>query len=521
VLLVEDESAYAVLVEAFLRDAVSSPFELTHEKRLQPALARLAAEAPDVILLDLTLPDSQGLDTCRQVKAAAPAVPVIVLTGNDDEKVAVQAVREGAQDYLVKGQFDGRTLVRVVRYAIERKHAHDALQRSEEFFRLISENVSDLIAVLGPDGRRLYNSPSYGALLGDPDRLLGTSSFEEIHAEDRPRIQHLFKETFVTGVGHRAEYRLVRPDGAVRHIESVGSPIRDEQGRTCKVVVVSRDITERREAVEVLRQALTDVKRSHEQLQTTQRQLVDAERHEAVSTFAAGVAHEVKNPLQTIILGVDYLSHHVPADDATSTMVLGDMGAAVQRADSILRGLMELSGHRKRAPQPADLTEVVEQALRVVEVDLVNYPVQLSKNLATGLPPVLLDPRTMKHVFINLLLYAARAMPEGGRLVVKTHTQALAEIAAPSLRRPAAFKPGDAMVVAEVEQRRNPSLDPPAGAPPEAASVPRPGAVADSLGVTVLRKIIELYSGSIEVAASPATGTKYTVRFKAQKPLPP
>src|SRR5260221_9354573 len=216
----------------------------------------------------------------------APAVPIIVLTGVDDEQLALQVVRQGAQDYLVKGHVEGKMLPRVIRYAIERKRAAEALRQSEEFFRLISENVTDLIAVIDRDGRRLYNSPSYENLLGDPARLVGTDSFEEIHPEDREAVKRAFRETLRTGIGKRAEYRLVRKDGSVRYIESQGSAIRDETGADCKIVVVSRDITERMDAVAVLKEALSDVKRSHEQLRATHRQLIQAGQLTTVSTFA-------------------------------------------------------------------------------------------------------------------------------------------------------------------------------------------------------------------------------------------
>src|SRR5687768_1696994 len=103
-LLVEDEVGYAYLLQAVLTNLASSRFEITHVKDLRETLARVAAVPPDVVLLDLSLPDKKGLATYQEVKGAVPAVPIIVLTGVDDESLAIQAMREGAQDYLVKGQ---------------------------------------------------------------------------------------------------------------------------------------------------------------------------------------------------------------------------------------------------------------------------------------------------------------------------------------------------------------------------------------------------------------------------------
>jgi PAS domain S-box-containing protein len=131
-----------------------------------------------------------------------------------------------------------------------RMQAEEALRQSEEQFRLIMENLADLVAVLDLNGCRLYNSPSYQGILGDPDKLRGSSSFDQVHPEDRAQVEQAFQVTVRTGIGQRLEYRLVDQDGHARHIESQGSVIRDSQGQVSKVVVVSRDVTERKQAEE-------------------------------------------------------------------------------------------------------------------------------------------------------------------------------------------------------------------------------------------------------------------------------
>ncbi len=133
-----------------------------------------------------------------------------------------------------------------------RKRAESALQEKEEFFRLISENVEDFIAVLDLDGRRVYNNPSYANLFGATGAQRGSDSFREIHPEDRERIRELFQKTVETGTGHRAEFRFVLPDGNIRHMESSGALIRDMHGAPLRVIVVSRDVTERKQAEELI-----------------------------------------------------------------------------------------------------------------------------------------------------------------------------------------------------------------------------------------------------------------------------
>jgi DNA-binding NarL/FixJ family response regulator len=122
-LLIEDNPGDARLIREMLRDAggASAAVVLAHADRLAPGLQQLAEQVTDVVLLDLTLPDSQGFETFATVHTQAPDVAIVVLSGLDDETLAVRAVQEGAQDYLVKGQVDGGAILRSMRYAIERQ----------------------------------------------------------------------------------------------------------------------------------------------------------------------------------------------------------------------------------------------------------------------------------------------------------------------------------------------------------------------------------------------------------------
>ena len=112
-----------------LVETLSPRFVTTHVGQLHAALKSLGDDNCDLLLLDLSLPDAQGLDTFTRAQRHAPQVPIILLTGLEDQELAVEAVRQGAQDHLVKGQFDGRLLVTAVRYAIERKQIWDMLDR--------------------------------------------------------------------------------------------------------------------------------------------------------------------------------------------------------------------------------------------------------------------------------------------------------------------------------------------------------------------------------------------------------
>jgi diguanylate cyclase (GGDEF)-like protein/PAS domain S-box-containing protein len=147
---------------------------------------------------------------------------------------------------FVQGQTVGR--VWSFRDVTEHRRAGEQLRESEERFRLIAENVGDLVALVDTEGRRIYNSPSYRSVFRDEELTPGSDSFREIHPDDRQRVREIFAETVATGIGRRTEFRFLLRDGGIRHIESEGRVIRDGSGRTSKVVVVSRDISERKRA---------------------------------------------------------------------------------------------------------------------------------------------------------------------------------------------------------------------------------------------------------------------------------
>jgi diguanylate cyclase (GGDEF)-like protein/PAS domain S-box-containing protein len=150
---------------------------------------------------------------------------------------------------------DGAAVLRAVLSDIsDRKRAEDALREHTEFFQLIAENIGDFIVVLDREGRRLYNSPSYARFFGGTRNLQGTDSFADVHPDDQERVKQVFRETVQSGWGRHMEYRLRIADGSMREMESHGSVIKGPAGRVERVVVVSQDITERKQMERQVRQ---------------------------------------------------------------------------------------------------------------------------------------------------------------------------------------------------------------------------------------------------------------------------
>ncbi|MCX6028317.1 MAG: PAS domain S-box protein [Chloroflexi bacterium] len=294
-LLIEDNPNDVRLLRASLTRIEQPYFDLECADHLATGLARLATREHDVVLLDLTLPDSVGFATFAAIRGQAPNVPIVILTGLDDKELAVRAVHEGAQDYLLKDDLDGRLLTRVIRYAIERNQAELALRaardelerrveertaalaeanlalqaeiaerkQTEETLRVAQQLVdkvfasqNDAIFVIEPSTRTIIAcNPAVARVFGyDVSEVVGRNT-EFLHVNQATYAdfgQRLFVVLDAEGV-FQTEFQMRRKDGSIFLTEHTITQIVDDLGRRTSVVSIVRDITERKRAEQALR----------------------------------------------------------------------------------------------------------------------------------------------------------------------------------------------------------------------------------------------------------------------------
>jgi len=653
VLLVEDNPGDARLIAELLSEH-RDQFRLeSHVERLAEAEKAIQNTDVDLVLLDLSLPDSQGSGTLDRLLAHGRNLPILVLSGMDDESTALRMVHAGAQDYLVKGKFDAALLLRAMRHAIERNGAEQELAREKDLLDALLETMPDRIYFKDRESRFLRINPALARLfkLERLEEAIGRTDFDFFlpeHAEQafadeqeilltgKPMVGKVEKETLPDGrigwalttklplrdrdgriigtmgmsrdvtrmkqieVELAAERNMLRsviehiPDPIfvkdaqgrylldnAAHCRTLGASGRDEViGRTSfdffppeeaaafkqdddrviasgqpmenheeylsdargnrrwllttkapifnpetgvveRLVCIRRDITQTKDAEEKLKAAnaelslaLSNLKVASEELRTIQLQLIEAEKMKSIGRLAAGVAHEVKNPLAIITMGVEYLEGRHTGDN-NDMQILQEIRAAVLRADNVIRGLLDFSVPRQLEVTDENLTKLIGNALRLVRGEMSGEKYKLVTNLPPDLPVLRLDRTKVEQVFVNLITNAIHAMPNGGTLTVRAYAKQLTGMGANvGGMASEAFHAGDQVVVAEVDDTGGGIPEAKLGKIFDPFYTTKPTGKGTGLGLTVTRSIIDLHGGTIEITNRPEGGARATVMFK-------
>ena len=279
-------------------------------------------------------------------------------------------------------------------------------------------------------------------------------------------------------------------------------------------VVVLQDITERRQAENALSESHRALLESHQALKEAQQQLVQAAKLESVGRLSAGVAHEVKNPLAIIQLGVDFLGGSLQKDE-TAMSVLTDIGDSVRRADTVIKGLLDFSREKKPDMEPADLNCIIEDSLALVRHELVQHNVELAQRLSDNSAAVQLDRDKMQQVFINLFMNAIQAMDRGGRLGVTTARKILDRDDLEGPEDAECLQPGQATVICHVEDTGTGIPESKVDKVFDPFFTTKPVGKGTGLGLSVTRNIIGLHGGTIQIKNRIEGGVRVTLKFKA------
>jgi two-component system, NarL family, sensor histidine kinase UhpB len=245
ILLIEDNPGDALIINEMLKEVYANNFELEHFKRIKDALKHINEDF-DIMLLDLNLPDSQGIETFNTMNKHAPEVPIIILTGLVDEELAINIVSEGAQDYLVKGQIDKQLLSRSIKYSIERKRIEIDLRKSEEKYRLMVEKLESGLFLIDSKNKINYVNSQMADMLGyKTDDLLNQNVFNFINKS----CINVFKKHLKINdkhIGQTYEIQFLNKKGTPLWVLVSTSPLHKVSGEYIGAISIMTDITARK-----------------------------------------------------------------------------------------------------------------------------------------------------------------------------------------------------------------------------------------------------------------------------------
>lgn len=470
ILLIEDNLDDVRILQEVLPASGPLCFEIIHAGRLAEGLARLDQGGIDVVLLDLGLPDSNGIETLSRTTSHSPDIPIVALTGNADEELGCEAIRLGAQDYLVKGRVFGKTLIRSIRYAIERKRSRRELEGSLSLLHATLDSTTDGILVVNRSGKIVTYNQKFVEMWRIPPYIIGLR-------DDDYALQFVFDQLkdpgkFLAKVKDLYEHEdaesfdvLEFKDGRIFERYSRSQRVGDKSvGRVWSF----RDVTKPKQL-----ERLKD-------------------------EFISVIAHELKTPL-TIFKGtISNLIDEIygPLQERQTTAVVR-MELQCQRLEKIITNLLDLSrlesGRAKINRRMVDPIGLVQESVQTFGSMAQARKISLKQTLPPSVPRIHADPDMLGQVLMNLLSNACRYAKGEVEVVLKIEDEAV-------MVKVIDDGPGISPEHLESIFDKYEQINRPTGGN---------GYKGTGLGLAICKEIIAQHNGKIWAASRPGEGSRF------------
>jgi|GEM_PF-3102497 len=497
ILLVEDsEDDEKLLVHSLKRSNLI--FDIQRVETEADFLDQMEKYKPDLVITDYSLPQLNALRVLELSREHSYKVPIILVTGTQTEEVAVQSIKGGAEDYILKHNLlrlpsTINNILEKKKIEKEKENAQAALRTSEELYKMITEHTQDLICVLDKDGYFIYLNPAFGKVLNyDPQKLIGTNYFLLIHPNDRDYIIKLFEESYLKRTTQTTELRYKDSQGGWHTFESLGNWILDVEGNPDKIVLISRDLTERQKWEEGIVYAKEKAEESAE----------------FKSWFISAISHEIRTPLNVMLGYSNIIKENLlsAAPELYNSQYFRNIEKAGKRLLTTITQILDISkieaGQFPVELENLSLNLAVKSVYEMVKVIAVEKGLKLTYNLPAEDVFVIADEYCLNGLITNLvsnaikysdsgeIKIAVRKINDFGELIVEDQGVGMSQEYLTHLYE--TFKQEETL------KRRY-----------EGAG----------LGLALSKKYVEMINGRIDVQSVKNSGTKITVLIPLQNEL--
>ena len=476
-----------------MEDSLKASGSQYHVKKVssgKECLRLLQKEKFDILLLDHSLPDGEGLNWLRRFNELGVGIPTIFVTAKGDPRLAIEAMKEGVFDYINRSAECAKAFPFVVNRAIEghglmleKVRLQKELIETKNFLESIVEKAGDAISVVDLEGKVLYWNEGAERIYGyKKDEVLGKklcdflySRDETLRAEEERLMEELMAQVREGKVITNVEVKRQTKEGKEIITSMTISPLRDAEGKIIGASRICKDIS---------------------QLKKAEERLILAERLSSLGELTAGVAHELRNPLAGLKINTQILSRKKDLPEMEKKL-LSSTQEGIEKIQKIVDDMLHFARPKASHFKEEEMNEVVERSLAILQTKLKKGNISFIFEQGKGLPKVRIDIHQIQQVLINLMLNALQAMEKGGTLTVRTF-----------------LKDGDGVAI----EVRDTGIGIPRS---HLKKIFNPFFTTKSegtgLGLSISAKILENHGATIDVVSEEGKGSTFTILFPREK----
>jgi two-component system, NtrC family, sensor kinase len=493
ILVAEQDSSFLKMIEDSLK-ASGSLYHIEKVSSGEECLRMLRKERFDLLLLDHSLPDGEGLSWLRQFNELGIGIPTIFVTAQGDPRLAIEAMKEGVFDYINRSAECAKAFPFVVNRAIEgyglmleKVRLQKELIETKNFLESIVEKAGDAISVVDSEGKVLYWNEGAEQVYGyKKEEVLGKklSQFlypkdEKLKAEEEKMMGKLMARMKGGEVIPNVEVKRQTKEGKEIITSMTISPLRNAEGRIIGASRICKDITGLKKAEE---------------------RLILAERLSSLGELTAGVAHELRNPLAGIKINTQILSRKKDLPEMEKKL-LNSTQEGIEKIQKIVDDMLHFAKPKAAHFKEEEINEVVEKSLAILQTKLKKGNVSSVFEQGQELPKLRIDIHQIQQVLINLMLNAIQAMEKGGTLTIRTFSEDEGGVSVEVIDT------GVGIPVLHLKKIFDPFFT--------------TKSEGTGLGLSISLKILENHGATIDVVSEEGKGSTFTIHFPTSDPVSP